>query len=496
MSGPGEAPGVSAAPNGGGRARQGKVSTARDSTDGFLLPPVPISSLGDYLAMGGGKGLARARELGPDQTITEITLARLRGRGGAGFPTGTKWASIRSAPGDTKYVAVNAAEGEPGTFKDRSLMRANPYQLVEGAAVAASAVGAKEVFIAVKGTFGPEIDALERAIDEMREAGMLDVPVSLVLGPDEYLFGEEKALLEVIEGNAPLPRQLPPYQYGLFATGIQIGWAAHEAEPGTEPSGQANPTLVNNVETLSNVPHILANGPEWFRGFGTAQSPGIIVATVVGDVVRAGVGEVELGVTLGDAIERIGQGPIPGRTIKAVFSGVSNPVLVAADLDTPLTYEDFAAIGSGLGAVGFIVYDDTTCMVELAGLLSRFLYVESCGQCPACKLGTQAITERLVAVHEGRASELDVEVIGARLRNVTDGNRCALPVEERNVVSSLMTRFSEEFVDHLEGRGCPGRRDLVMPKLVDIADGRAVYDEHYRDKLPDWSYADGTPAEA
>ena len=282
-------------------------------------------------------------------------------------------------------------------------MRANPYQLLEGVAIASLAVGAKEVFIAIKRTFNREIAALERAMDEMRDAGMFGSPVSLVLGPDEYLFGEEKALLEVIEGNAPLPRQLPPYQYGLFATALQLGWAAHEAEPGTTPTRSVNPTLVNNVETLSNVPHILAKGAEWFRSFGTDLSPGIVVCTVVGDVTRPGVGEVELGVSLGDAIERIGGGVPDGRSIKAVFSGISNPVLVAADLDTPLSYEAFAAIGSGLGAAGFIVYDDRTCIVELAHAFSRFLYVESCGQCPACKLGTQAITERLAECRRGAA---------------------------------------------------------------------------------------------
>jgi len=472
------------------------VTGAEDTTEGFLLPLVPVSSLADYQARGGGAGLTRARELGPEQIIQEVTLARLRGRGGAGFPTGTKWRSVRSAPGDTKYLAVNAAEGEPGTFKDRSLMRANPYQLLEGTAIAALAVGAREAFIAIKHTFGREIAALQGAMDEMRGAGMFDCPVSLVLGPDEYLFGEEKALLEVIEGNAPLPRQLPPYEYGLFATGVQMGWASHDAEPGTAPTRSVNPTLVNNVETLSNVPHILANGAEWFRGFGTDLSPGIIVCTVVGDVVRPAVGEVELGVSLGDAIERIGGGIPAGRSIKAVFSGISNPVLVAADLATPLSYEAFGAIGNGLGAAGFIVYDDRTCIVELAHAYSRFLYVESCGQCPACKLGTEAITERLADVQDGRGTELDIEIIGARLRSVTDGNRCALPVEEQNVVSSLLTRFPEEFVDHLEGRGCQSARRLVVPKLVDLADGVAVFDEHQLLKRPDWTYADGTPAEA
>jgi NADH-quinone oxidoreductase subunit F len=466
------------------------------ANEAFLLPGDPVTSLDEYRANGGGLGLERARQLGPEQTVLEVGLSRLRGRGGAGFPTGRKWGSIRSAPGDVKYLAVNGAEGEPGTFKDRALMRANPYQLLEGVAIASLAIGAREAFVAVKRSFAPEIAALARAVGGVPAAGLVEAPVRLVLGPDEYLFGEEKAMLEVIEGNAPLPRQLPPYQYGLFATEVQLGWTAHEVEPGTRPSRSVNPTLVNNVETLSNVPHILRRGAEWFRGFGTEQSPGVIVCTVVGDVVHAGVGEIELGVTLGEAIERIGGGPVPGRSIKAVSSGVSNPILTAADLDTALTYEDFAAAGSGLGAAGFIVYDDTTCIVELALLFSRFLYVESCGQCPACKLGTQEITERLQDLQIGRGTELDIEVIGARLRSVTDGNRCALPIEEQNVVSSLLRNFSGEFVDHLEGRGCRSTRALVMPKLVDIVDGRAVYDEHYRLKQPDWTYADGTPPDA
>jgi NADH-quinone oxidoreductase subunit F len=471
--------------------------SARDTTEGFLLPLEPVATLAGYQARGGGVGLARARGLGPQGTIAEIDRAGLRGRGGAGFPTGKKWASIRGAPGTTKYLAVNGAEGEPGTFKDRSLLRTNPYQLIEGAAIAALAIGAREIFIAVKHTFELEIAGLTRALSEIQEAGLAgDTPITLVTGPDEYLFGEEKGLLEVIEGNAPLPRQLPPYQHGLFATNVQLGWQSHESEQGTMGGRQANPTLVNNIETLSNVPHILAKGAEWFRGFGTQGSPGVCIVTVVGDTVRSGVAEVEMGVTLRDAIEVVGGGPRPRRSIKAVFSGISNPVLTSADLDTPLTYEDFDAIGNGLGAAGYIVYDDTTCMVEVARLFSGFLWVESCGQCEACKLGTAAITERLVAIQSGRGTDRDIEVIGARLRNVTDAARCTLPVEEQNIVSSILVKFPEEFAAHLEVAACPLTRDLQMPKLVDVADGVATYDLRYALKQPDWTYADGGTAEA
>jgi NADH-quinone oxidoreductase subunit F len=253
--------------------------------------------------------------------------------------------------------------------------------------------------------------------------------------------------------------------------------------------------LVNNVETVANVPHILANGADWFRGFGTPQSPGILVVTIVGDVVRSGVAEVEMGVPLGDIIEASAGGMKPGRSIRAVFSGVSNTVLTAAHLGTPLTYENFAAIGSGLGAAGFIVYDDTTCMVEVATLFSRFLSVESCGQCPPCKLGAGAITGRLAAIDSGRANDADIEAIGGRLRNVTDGNRCALPVEVQNVVGSLLTTFPEEFAAHIEGHRCPKPRRLIMPKLVDIVDGQAIYDRRYAYKRPDWTYGEDLPPE-
>ena len=221
---------------------------------------------------------------------------------------------------------------------------------------------------------------------------------------------------------------------------------------------------------------------------GTAGSPGHAVATVVGDVVRPGVAEIELGTRLSEVIESVGGGPKPGQRVKAVFSGISNPVVTADHLDTPLTYEDMAAIGSGLGAVGFAVYDDSACMVELAYQYSRFLWIESCGQCPACKLGTEEITHRLNEIAAGRGSDEDVRVIGARLPKVTDGARCFLPVEEQHVVGSILRAFPEEFAAHLEG-DCPRpRTDLIAPKLVDLADGVATYDEHHRRKLPDWTY--------
>jgi NADH-quinone oxidoreductase subunit F len=459
----------------------------------YLLPERPVASLAEWRGMGGGEALDIARRLGPDDTIEELGTAGLRGRGGAGFPTARKWAGVRSSAGTHRYVVCNAAEGEPSSFKDRAILRANPYQVIEGLAVAALTIGAREAYIAIKRSFRRETERLVSALEEMEAAGLAgDVPINVVGGPDEYLFGEEKAMLEVIEGKPPLPRLLPPYEHGLFATGSQMGWESVPREPGHGPAlDVSNPTLANNVETLANVAHIVVRGAEWFRTMGTDESPGHAVATVVGDVVRPGVAEIDLGMPLSDLIDTVGGGVRPGRRVKAVFSGISNPVVTAEHLGTPLTYEDMAAIGSGLGAVGFAVYDDTACMVELAFQYSRFLWIESCGQCPPCKLGTQEITHRLNEIEACRGSEEDIAVIGARLGNVTDGARCYLPQEEQHVVRSLLRAFPEEFAAHLEGESCPNpRTDLIAPKILDLAGGAVTYDEHHRRKLPDWTYED------
>ena len=379
-------------------------------------------------------------------------------------------------------MVCNGAEGEPGTFKDRALIRANPYQLVEGIIIAAFAVGAAETFICLKRSFEREIDAVTRAVQEFQSAGICtDCQVTIVAGPDEYLFGEEKAMLEVIEGKPPLPRWYPPYEHGLFATAPQLGW---EATPRSGSGGGPNPTLVNNVETLANVPHILARGPEWFRSMGTPESPGTIVATVVGDVIAPDVGEVELGTSLRDVIDGVGSGIAPERTVKAVFSGVANPVIVADQLDVPVSYEGFQAIGSGMGAAGFIVYDDTTCMVDAAYRLSRFLSIESCGQCPPCKLGSSEITNHLERLEIGGGSDDDLRSIRHWLTRVTDGNRCYLAVEEQLVVDSIMQAFPEEFAEHVELGRCPRPRRLPIPKLVDLADGKAIYDDSVLAETP------------
>jgi NADH:ubiquinone oxidoreductase subunit F (NADH-binding) len=457
----------------------------------FLLPPQPVTSLDAYLATDtGGLGVEAAQRLGPKGTIDAVAASGLRGRGGGGFPTGRKWAGIAGQQGMRHYLVCNGAEGEPGTFKDRALLRANPYAVVEGLIIAAFAIGAEEAFICIKRSYERELAAVTRAVQDFQAAGICtDCTVNIVAGPDEYLFGEEKAMLEVIEGKPPLPRWFPPYEHGLFASGPQEGWEAGPRRGANQRPDQSNPTLVNNVETLANVPFILARGADWFRSMGTEHSPGTVVATVVGDVVAPDVGEVELGTPLHAVIDAVGSGLLAGRTVKAVFSGVANPVVTAADLSTPLSYEGFEAIGSAMGAAGFIVYDDTACMVDAAYRFSRFLFIESCGQCPPCKTGSSEITQHLQRIEIGAGDDSDIDGIHAWLDRVTDGNRCYLAVEEQRIVSSVLRNFPDEFAAHIEHHACPrSERRRPMPKLVDLADGTATYDETFWRKRPDWTY--------
>ena len=440
-----------------------------------LTTDEPVASVDDYLDRGGGRGLATARDLAPDQVIEIVRRSGLLGRGGAGFPTGIKWSTVREDPCPTKFVVCNGAEGEPGTFKDRWLLRMNPYLVVEGVAIAALAIGAQRAFIGVKAGFTREIERLTAAMRDMAAHDLLGpVPIELVPGPDEYLFGEEKALLEVIEGNDPLPRVVPPWMEGLFRT-----------------PGSPNPVAANNVETLANVPLILERGADWFRSFGTQDSPGTMLFTLSGDVLHPGVYELPLGLPLRDLVEGIGGGPPGDRPLKAIFPGASNTVIPPELLDTPLSFDAMRAVGSGLGSGGFVVYDDSACIVRATLAFSRFLFVESCGQCPACKHGTGAITELLERIDRGEGSEVDIETILARAFTVTDSQRCALPTGESLLAQSAVHVFGAEFAEHF-GRPCPRPRQLQVPKIVDFDDraGGFRFDERYRLKRPDWTYAD------
>lgn len=411
----------------------------------------PVASIEEYAAAGGGEGLAEALRASPEAVIAEVIRSGLRGRGGAGYPTGAKWQAVRADPCPIRYLVCNAAEGEPGTFKDRWILRRNPYQVLEGIAIAACAIGAKTAFIVIKRSFAREIDALARAMREMTEAGMTGpAPVQIVRGPGEYLFGEEKAAAEVIEGSEPLPRIIPPYQVGLFAR-----------------PGSANPTVTNNVETLANVPAVLRDGAGVFRSTGTGASPGTMIFTLCGDVRRPGVYELPLGTPLLSLLSGSGGGALTGQRLKAVFPGASNAILTPGQFGTPLDFEAMRSAGSGLGSGGFIAYDESACIVAATLAFSRFLAAESCGQCPACTKGTGEITAALERIEGGTGSGSDVEAILSRCASVTGGQRCALPTGESLLVESAIRQFRAEFDAHL-GRGCPRPRDLPLPVLADF----------------------------
>ena len=442
-----------------------------------LLPASAVTSLADHLDAGGGIGLARAQELGPAGVGEVLDAAGLRGRGGAGFPTARKWRGVaetaRTGGGEVTLV-VNAAEGEPGTYKDRTLITEQSYALLEGICIALATTGATTAHIGIKEKFVAPVQRLTEALAEIREAGWPHADrIELVTGPDAYLFGEESAMLEVIEGNLPLPRLVKPFEAGLQAT-----------------TATANPTVVNNVETLSHVPAILARGADWFREAGTEASPGTMVFTVVGDVASPGVYELALGTPLRTLLE-----DIAGATeIKAVYSGVSNAVITEELLDTPLCFDAMQQAGSGLGSGGFIVYDTSRSIVDVMSVLLNFLAVESCGQCNACKLGNTAMAELLAKVQRGEAQQTDLESLLRWSQTVTDSNRCYLPVGSQLVVGSTVQAFVDELVDTVDA-GVPTPADLPTPLIehIDEDSGEVTYHDRYHLKQLDWSYADEHP---
>ena len=456
------------------------------------LPNEAIRSIEHYRSIGGLSGLQTARSRDPDATIEQITNAGLRGRGGAGFPTGRKWQSLAAGntSADRSFVVVNGAEGEPGTFKDRSLLRLNPYVVIEGALIAAHCIATSRIVVATKAIYERELANIRRVRQEFDDAGLLDgLEVAIVEGPDQYLFGEETAMLEVIEGDEPLPRHLPPYHYGLFTTSPQLGWSAGlDDSPGGPAEHSNNPALVNNVETYAHATLICQHGAEWYRTMGTNASPGPTIVTITGDVQQSVVAEVELGQPLGALIEELSGGPADGRSIKAVLSGVSNPVLTSQALSTPVSYEHLADAGGGLGSAGFIVFDDRRNMVDVAYQVSRFLHIESCGQCNPCKTGTLDITAALEHLVTGTGSQNNaIATIQRRMQTVTDASRCYLPTQEQQVVTSLLQRFPDDLAARLERVG--GDADLVLPKLVDIDNGIAQIDPTAKYKRPDWTYS-------
>ena len=472
-----------------------------------VLFPRPIESLDEYLARGGGVGLEAALAREPASLVDEVEASGLRGRGGAGFPTGRKWRTLVAyhAANRMSTVVVNGAEGEPGTFKDRTILRTNPYHVIEGALIAARAVGADEIVFGLKKSFQREVGRLYAAIDEVKAAGWAKwASLAVFEGPSEYLYGEETALLEAIDGRYPFPRIAPPWRRGLHEVvetaadvGTGSGLSAHVEMADDQGDTEVPPTLVDNVETLANVPRIIARGANWFRTEGTPQSPGTIVCTITGDVQQEGVGEVIMGTPLGEVIEAISGGPRRGGRIKAVLPGVANSLIPGDQLDVPVSYEGLAAIGSGLGSGGFIVLDETADVTAVAAGVSRFLSVESCGQCTPCKLDGMDLAKLLDKLCRSQASETDLEKIRSLTATVGDRARCYLATQHQTIISGVLERYADEVEAHLHGG--PAAEPALIAELVGIDGTVAVWDERFPQKQPDWThggtYSGQVPAE-
>jgi len=438
-----------------------------------LLPPEALVDYEDYRAFQGGTLAEDLAIRSPESVLAELHVSGLRGRGGGGFPAVRKWATLALHWAPRKLVVLNAAEGEPGSFKDRWLLRQNPYVVLEGLLLAAHVIGTTEVVLGIKRVFREEIERLEDAVHELVDREVLGgVTFEIVEGPDEYLLGEEKALINVIEGQGPFPREphYPPYEVGPDAT-----------------PGSPNPCLVNNVETFARAATIALHGGAGFAGLGAGETRGPLLVTLSGSLRKPGAYEVEAGRSLREVLESEGGGPPPGRTWVGALSGVAHPVLMAEDFDTPLTFEDFAAAGSGLGSSSFVVLDETVSLPSVARAVARFLAIESCGQCHACKLGLRTAWEELEAMAPP-ADRDHLRRVEEWARSAPNGNRCNLPVQGAAILPSLMEDFAPAFRD----AGEPGRA-FVLPKMLDYDPETHFFrlDRRYARKQLDWSFAPG-----
>lgn len=407
---------------------------------------VDPTSIEDYIMHDGYQALGKAlASMSPTEVIEEIEKSGLRGRGGAGFPTGTKWRFVAKAPGKKKYVVCNADESEPGTFKDRLILEGDPFNILEAMTIAAYAIGASEGYIYVRGEYGLAQERLLNAIHEAERMGMLgknifgsDFSFHLHVhsGAGAYICGEETALLESIEGKRGEPRARPPY-------------------PTT--NGLWNqPTLVNNVETLANVPAILRNGAGWFSKFGTKSSPGTKVFTILGNVNVTGLIEVPMGITLREIIAIYGKGMKNGASFKLAQTGGSSGSIIPASLqDTPMDFDSYRNAGVSLGSGALLICDEDTCVVDLARVLVNFFRFESCGKCSPCRIGTQRAYDILTNISEGTALMRDIDDLKMLSENLTELSNCGLGQTAGTPVRDILNHFRAEVETHIRLKVCP-----------------------------------------
>ncbi len=398
-----------------------------------------------YEANQGYQALRKAlKEYEPKALVEMVKASGLRGRGGAGFPTGMKW-SFLPDDGRPRYLVVNSDEAEPGTFKDRELIEKNPHLLIEGMIISSYATGAREAYIYCRGEFLFGSEQLKRAVAEAYQRGYLgenildsgfSLDIKVYRGAGAYICGEESALLESLEGKRGNPRLKPPFPAVAGLYGM--------------------PTVVNNVETICNLPPLVENGPEWYRSMGTEKSPGLKIMSVSGHVNRPGNYEIPLATPLRTLIEEYAGGVKGGRQVKAVIPGGSSvPVMTRDQLDTPLDYESILAAGSMLGSGGCIVIDDQTCMVAVSARLLKFYREESCGKCTPCREGTFWMTDVLERMEAGEGTQRDLDLIRDMADNIAGKCFCPLGDAALGVVVSAMKYFPDEFEAHVTEHTCP-----------------------------------------
>ena len=419
-----------------------------------LIDPENID---EYLAFDGYKALEKVlTSMSPDEVIQVVSDSGLRGRGGAGFPTGRKWQFAKASQDEQKYVACNADEGDPGAFMDRSVLEGDPHTIVEAMAIAAYAIGANKGYVYVRAEYPIAVQRLQKAIDQAKEYGLLGENIfgtdfkfdlEIRLGAGAFVCGEETALMESVEGRRGEPRPRPPFPAvkGLFG----------------------KPTLLNNVETYANITQIILNGAEWFSSIGTEKSKGTKVFALGGNINNVGLVEVPMGITLREIVYDIGGGVPNGKEFKAAQTGgPSGGCLPIEHLDTPIDYESLGAIGSMMGSGGLIVMDDSTCMVNLARFFLDFTVDESCGKCPPCRIGTKRMLEILDRIVNGKGEEGDIEKLEKLALNIKRSSLCGLGQTAPNPVLSTIKYYRHEYEAHIREKKCPAGECKAMTQVV------------------------------
>ena len=400
-----------------------------------------------YIARGGYSGLVKALSMKPQEVIEEVMRSGLRGRGGAGFPTGRKWEFCRNAPGKARYLICNADEGDPGAFMDRSVLEGDPHAVLEGILIGAYAMGATHGYIYCRAEYPMALKRLHTALEQMGERGLVgdnilgshfSFWIKVQEGAGAFVCGEETALMASIEGKRGMPRSRPPFpaQSGLWS----------------------QPTNINNVETWANVSAILERGAEWYAGYGTEGSKGTKTFALAGKIERTGLIEVPMGITLREIVYDIGGGIPEGKGFKAIQTGgPSGGILPASQLDLPVDYESLAQAGAIMGSGGMIVLDEDSCIVNIAHYFLSFTQAESCGKCVPCRLGTKQMLDILEDITSGRSKMIDLDLLQVLAEDVKAGSLCALGGTAPNPVLTSLRYFKDEFEAHIKERRCPAR---------------------------------------